>query len=115
MPLTDDNHGFFNRDRFATMKIGAYFINAGRGSHVIEDDLLAAVSSGHLAGASLDVFVTEPLPEDHPFWDHPHIEIWPHVAAQTNPDTASQQVAEALWAFHQGRRPDNLVDIIKGY
>ncbi|MGC6536971.1 MAG: 2-hydroxyacid dehydrogenase [Candidatus Puniceispirillaceae bacterium] len=115
MPLTDDNKGFFNRDTFAQMKVGAYFINAGRGSHVVEDDLLAAVTSGHLAGACLDVFVTEPLPDNHPFWDNPHIEIWPHVAAQTNPETASQQVAQALWAFHQGKEPANLVDRKKGY
>lgn len=115
MPLTDETKGFFNRARFAQMKVGAFMINAGRGGHIIEDDLLAAINSGHLSGASLDVFETEPLPEDHAFWGHPHISIWPHVAAQTNPQTASWQVAQALLAFHEGRAPANLVDRIKGY
>lgn len=115
MPLTDETRGFFNKSVFSLMKIGAYFINAGRGGHVIEADLLEAINQGHLSGASLDVFETEPLPSDHPFWDHPHITIWPHVAAQTNPQTAAKQVAEALFAFHQDRQPANLVDKAKGY
>ena len=115
MPLTAETDQFFHKDRFAKMKVGAYFINAGRGRHVVEDDLLAAVKSGHLSGASLDVFETEPLPEAHPFWDHPHITIWPHVAAQTNPQTAAKQVAEALLAFATGDAPANQVDRRKGY
>ena len=115
MPLTDDTRGFFNKARFAQMKVGAYLINAGRGGHVIEDDLLEAVNAGHLSGACLDVFEVEPLPEDHAFWGHPHITIWPHVAAQTNPQSASQQVAKALLAFHRGTVPENLVDKNKGY
>lgn len=115
MPLTDETRGFFNRERFAQMKVGAFIINAGRGGHIIEDDLLAAINAGHLSGASLDVFETEPLPQDHAFWSHPHISIWPHVAAQTNPQTASAQVAQALLDFHEGRVPANLVDKNKGY
>lgn len=115
MPLTAQTTGFFHKERFAAMKVGAYFINAGRGRHVIEADLLEAVGSGHLSGASLDVFETEPLPDDHAFWDNPHITIWPHVAAQTNPQTASEQIAKALLAFHSGDMPDNLVDRQKGY
>ena len=115
MPLTDDNRGFFNQAVFDQMKIGAYMINAGRGAHIVEDDLLSAIQSGHLSGACLDVFQTEPLPADHAFWHSPHIEIWPHVAAQTNPRTASDQIAKALLAFDEGRRAANLVDRTKGY
>ena len=115
MPLTDETKGFFHKDRFEAMKVGAYFINAGRGKHVIENDLLAAIVGGHLSGASLDVFETEPLPQDHPFWDNPHITIWPHVAAQTNPETASEQIAHALWAFHTGTTPENQIHRQKGY
>lgn len=115
MPLTDETKGFFNKAVFAKMKIGAYMINAGRGGHIIEDDLLAAINSGHLSGACLDVFDTEPLPDKHAFWGHPHITIWPHVAAQTNPQTASEQVANALLAFYQGTNPDNEVDKARGY
>lgn len=115
MPLTDETKGFFNKSRFAQMKVGAYLINAGRGGHVVEDDLLGAINSGHLSGASLDVFEQEPLPDNHAFWGHPHITIWPHVAAQTNPQTASEQVARALVAFAEGTTPDNLVDKDRGY
>ena len=115
MPLTDDNRGFFNAARFAQMKVGAYIINAGRGAHIIEDDLLGAINAGHLSGACLDVFQTEPLPETHAFWQSPHIEIWPHVAAQTNPRTASEQIANALRAFDEGHKAANLVDRNKGY
>ena len=115
MPLTADTTGFFNKARFAEMKVGAYIINAGRGGHIIEEDLLAAINSGHLSGASLDVFAQEPLPADHGFWGHPHITIWPHVAAQTNPQTASLQVAQALLALQEGREPANVVDRQRGY
>ena len=115
MPLTHETKGFFNAARFAKMKVGAYLINAGRGGHVREEDLLAAINSGHLSGASLDVFEVEPLPQTHPFWGHPHITIWPHVAAQTNPQTAAEQVARALLAFAEGIQPDNVVDKARGY
>ena len=115
MPLTEETTGFFDKAKFSKMKVGAYFINAGRGKHVIEDDLLTAINSGHISGASLDVFEVEPLPDDHKFWDHPHITIWPHVAAQTNPQTASQQIAKALVSFHKGTEPANIVDKKKGY
>ena len=115
MPLTDDTRGFFHKDVFQAMKVGAYFINAGRGGHVVEDDLLQALNQGHLSGASLDVFDVEPLPDDHGFWDHPHITIWPHVAAQTNPQTAAEQVANALLAFHENREAANQVDKKRGY
>ena len=60
-------------------------------------------------------FETEPLPQDHAFWDNPHITIWPHVAAQTNPETASEQIAHALWAFHTGTTPENQIHCQKGY
>ena len=115
MPLTADNRGFFDKERFSQMKIGAYIINAGRGAHIIEDDLLASIHAGHLSGACLDVFHTEPLPDDHAFWQSPHIEIWPHVAAQTNPRTASEQIANAILAFEEGRDANNLVDRVRGY
>ena len=115
MPLTDETRGCFNQSSFAKMKVGAYLINAGRGAHVVEDDLQQAISTGHLAGACLDVFVDEPLPPSHPFWANPHIEIWPHVAAQTNPNTAAQQVAKAIHAFATGQPAQNIVDRQKGY
>ena len=115
LPLTAETEGLFDAASFAAMPAGSYFINGGRGRHVVEDDLLAAVRSGHLDGAALDVFVREPLPEPHPFWAEPRISIWPHVAAQTNPDTAADQVARAVQAVMSGQMPENTVDKNRGY
>ena len=100
---------------FAQMPRGAYFINGGRGRQVVEADLLEAVRSGHLSGAALDVFETEPLPSEHPFWDEDRITIWPHVAAQTNPNTAARQVAQAISDCLNGIAPKNQVQRTRGY
>jgi phosphoglycerate dehydrogenase-like enzyme len=75
----------FNADRFAAMKRGAYFINIGRGACVVTDDLVAALASGHLAGAGLDVVTPEPLPSDHPLWTMPGVMLTPHVAILATP------------------------------
>ena len=115
LPLTEETRHLFRRETFARMKPGAYFVNAARGGHVVEPDLCAAIDDGGLAGAALDVFEEEPLPEGHPFWTHPKIRVWPHVAAQTNPRTAARQVAEAITEAMAGRLPDNAVDLARGY
>ena len=92
------------------MPAGSYFINGGRSRQVNEADLLDAVQSGHLDGAALDVFAVEPLPEAHPLWAEDRISIWPHVAAQTNPDTAADQVSRAIQAVLDGGVPDHVVN-----
>ena len=115
LPLTDETWHIFSADAFAAMPRGAYFINGGRGAQVDEAALLQAIVSGHIAGATLDVFEHEPLPDNHPFWDESRITIWPHVAAQTNPETAAQQVADAIMAVQAGHFPANLVDRQRGY
>ena len=115
LPLTTATANIYNAQHFAEMKQGAAFINAGRGKQVVEDDLIAAIDNGHLSGATLDVMVTEPLPEDHGFWDHPKINVWPHVSAQTNPETSGQQVAKAITDIREGRTPDNSVNVTRGY
>ena len=115
LPLTDETWHIFGADAFATMPRGAFFINGGRGAQVDEAALLQAIVSGHIAGATLDVFEHEPLPDNHPFWDESRITIWPHVAAQTNPETAAQQVADAIMAVQAGHVPANLVDRQRGY
>ena len=115
LPLTDETWHIFGADAFAAMPRGAYFINGGRGAQVDEAALLQAIVSGHIAGATLDVFEHEPLPDNHPFWDESRITIWPHVAAQTNPETAAQQVADAIMAVQAGHVPANLVDRQRGY
>ncbi|MBL6599922.1 MAG: glyoxylate/hydroxypyruvate reductase A, partial [Alphaproteobacteria bacterium] len=89
---------------------GAFVINAGRGQHVVDEDLLAALESGHVAGAALDVFHQEPLPPEHPYWEHPKVQVWPHVSAQSNADSAAEQVADAIRKVFAGQAPNNLVD-----
>jgi len=115
LPLTAATENIFNAHHFAQLKKGAAFINAGRGKQVVEADLIKALDQDHLRGATLDVMVTEPLPADHPFWDHPKVNVWPHVSAQTNPESASEQVAEAITDILAGREPRNSVNIARGY
>ena len=115
LPLTRDTRDLMDAGVFAAMPAGGFVINAGRGATIVEEDLLAAVQSGQIAGAALDVFRTEPLPQDHPFWDEPRIEIWPHVAAQTNPETAIRQIADNIHRITAGQPPVNQVDFSRQY
>ncbi len=115
LPLTAETENMFNENSFARMKKGAVFINAGRGRQVVEDDLISAIDNGPLKAASLDVMVKEPLPSEHPFWDHPKITVWPHVSAQTNAESAGQQVAKAIKDILAGQEPDNSVNVTRGY
>jgi glyoxylate/hydroxypyruvate reductase A len=115
LPLTPATRGIMNSDLFNRLAKGAFIINGGRGPQLVEDDLLDAIGCGQIAGAALDVFATEPLPQNHPFWAHPAITVWPHVAAQTNPNTAAQQVASAITAIMAGLEPENRVDWQRGY
>lgn len=115
LPLTPDTADIVNARTLAAMPEGAYVINSARGGHVDEDALLAAVDSGHIAGATLDVFKSEPLPSGHPFWAHPRIRVTPHIAALTNPRTAAEEVAENLRRLRSGKPLNNVVDPAKGY
>ncbi len=115
LPLTPATEGVLDRRAFAAMPAGGYVINAARGGHVVEEDLLAALDSGQIAGAALDVFATEPLPEDHPFWRHPKVRLTPHVAGLTRPETAARQIAENIRRAHAGQPLLNLVDPEAGY
>jgi len=90
-------------------------INMGRGAQVVDDDLLAAIDSGHLAGAALDVFNTEPLPPEHPYWLHPKVHMTPHMAGYTNPRTASPAVIENVKRLRSGQPLINIVDPKSGY
>ncbi len=115
LPLTPDTHGLLNADLFAALPRGAVVVNAARGGHVVEADLLAALDSGRLRGASLDVFVEEPLPPGHPLWRHPAVRITPHVAGITHPSRCAEQVATAVTAFRAGQPLPNRVDRQRGY
>ena len=115
LPLTPETEGILDATAFAAMPKGGFVVNAARGGHLVEEDLLSALDSGHLAGAALDVFRTEPLPAGHPFWDHPKVRVTPHIAGLTRPETASSQIAENIRRLRAGEPILNLVDPKTGY
>ena len=97
------------------MPKGACIINIGRGQHVVDNDLIAALDSGHLAGATLDVFRQEPLSTDHPFWTHPDITLMPHTARKTRPIDIVPQIVENVRRLRAGEPLLQLVNIEAGY
>jgi phosphoglycerate dehydrogenase-like enzyme len=116
-PLTPQTTGIFNREFFATLKPGAYFISVGRGRSTVTADLIAALNSGKLAGAGLDVVDPEPLPSDSPLWRLPNLIITPHVSADT-PLAEEQRIAvlrENLRRYVAGEPMLSVVDIERGY
>lgn len=115
LPLTPQTAGLLDASAFAAMPRGAYLVNMARGGHVVEADLIAAVRSGQLAGAALDVQAHEPLPPDDPLWDVPGIAITPHIAAQPDHATVASQFADNLQRLQQGQPLLNLVDRARGY
>jgi glyoxylate/hydroxypyruvate reductase len=109
LPLTPETRHLINAQRLAQLKPQAYFINVARGGHVVEADLIAALDSGQLAGALLDVCETEPAPNDHPFWDHPKIELTPHIAADTLMADAIEQIAQKVKRLSRGQAISGVV------
>ena len=114
LPLTTDTKRIFNKDVFLKMKEGVCLINAGRGDHIVEEDLISFCGN-KIKLAVLDVFGVEPLPKTHPFWVNKNIVIWPHVSAETNIETAAEQVAKAIKLIHSGKIPENKIDLSLGY
>ena len=115
LPLTPETENIINAEGLARLPEGAYVINAARGGHVNEADLLAALESGHIAGAALDVFKEEPLPDDSPFWDHPNVLVTPHVASLSSPKSSAVEIAENIRRIRRGEPPKDLVDMEAGY
>ena len=115
LPLTAETRGLLNAAAFAQMPRGASLVNLARGAHVVEADLLAALATGQLNHAVLDVFATEPLPPGHPFWSHPAITVLPHVAAPTDPRSAAMIAARNIAALRNNWALQHLVDRKRGY
>ena len=115
LPLTPETRGLIDARFLAALPPGAAFVNLARGAHAVDADLLAALDSGHLAHAVLDVFHTEPLPAGHPFWQHPNVTVLPHAAAATDERSAAAVVAANLRALERGAPIAHLVDRSRGY
>jgi glyoxylate/hydroxypyruvate reductase A len=120
LPLTAETRHILNRNLFAMLDrdspLGApVLINAGRGGLQNETELLACLNDGTLGAATLDVFETEPLPQDSPFWTHPNVLLTPHNAADTDPDAISKYVAAQIERHEAGHALQNVVDLKRGY
>lgn len=115
LPLTPATENLLNAERIARLPRGAVVINPGRGPLIDDAALIAALDSGHLAHATLDVFRQEPLPENHPFWAHPKVTVTPHIASETRAETASQVIAENIRRCEAGEPLLHLVDREAGY
>jgi glyoxylate/hydroxypyruvate reductase A len=115
LPLTPATRGLVGSKLLAQLPRGAFVINGARGAHVVDADLLAALDSGQVAAAALDVFDPEPLPADHAFWAHPRVIMTPHAASITIPSSAAPQVVENIHRARAGQALINLVDFGAGY
>jgi glyoxylate/hydroxypyruvate reductase A len=115
LPLTPETDGILHRAALEKLAHGAYIINVARGAHLVEQDLLALMAEGRIAGATLDVCRTEPLPAEHPLRREPRITITPHIAARTLRDESVRQIAEKIRALQRGDAVAGIVDRTKGY
>ncbi len=115
LPLTDDTRNILCRETLSQLMPDSYLVNIGRGEHLVEEDLLALLETGHLKGATLDVFRSEPLPEGHPFWSHKAVTVTPHVAAASLKEESVAQIAGKIRQLRQGLTPTGLVVRNKGY
>ena len=115
LPRTPATDNFLNRQTLAQLPRGAHIINAGRGESIDDDALLAAVQSGHIAGAVLDVFRTEPLPDEHPYWDEPNVTVTPHCASKPDPASASVVILEKIQKMKRGEPVEGIVDRNRNY
>ncbi|MDH4481512.1 MAG: glyoxylate/hydroxypyruvate reductase A [Rhodoferax sp.] len=115
LPLTPETENILNRRTLSQLQRGAYLINVARGRHLVEDDLLALLETGHMAGAMLDVFRTEPLPAGHPFWTHPRITVTPHTSARTLRSESIAQIVGKIQALERGEPVAGVVDLARGY
>ncbi|MCX7373003.1 MAG: glyoxylate/hydroxypyruvate reductase A [Alphaproteobacteria bacterium] len=115
LPRTRATEGILDRHCFARLPPGAHVVNVGRGEHLVEADLLAALDAGHVSGATLDVFRSEPLPPGHPFWRHPAIRITPHSAGLSTPEASARRILENLNRLRGGEPLLDAVERGRGY
>lgn len=115
LPLTAATRGVLNAGLFARMARGSWLVQIGRGEHLIEADLVAALDAGVLSGASLDVFATEPLPPDHPFWQDPRLRLSPHVASIADPAAAARQIVQSAREQRDGKPLSFAIERDRGY
>ena len=115
LPLTPETENIMNYNTLSNLQEGGYVINIARGAHLVDDDLLKLIDAGHLAGATLDVFRTEPLAADHPFWQHPKITITPHTAARTRREESVEQISMKIQALQHGISITGIIDPQRGY
>ncbi len=115
LPLTPETEGILNEDLFDRLPDGAAVINVARGQHLVDEDLLAALDRGKMCGATLDVFHTEPLPNDHAFWGHPNVLVTPHIASLIDPIAGGKRIAENIKKFDAGKPIVDLVPQGRGY
>lgn len=115
LPLTPQTRGIINSETLLALPDGAFLISLARGAHIVDRDLIEALDTGRLAGAVLDAFTEEPLPDNHPFWQHPKIVVTPHIASKTTPRTAAAEIAIDLRRLLAGKPPRHLVDVERGF
>jgi glyoxylate/hydroxypyruvate reductase A len=115
LPSTTATRGLLDAQRLASMLHGAFLVNLGRGVHVVDDDLLAALDSGQIGGAFLDVFAKEPLPSDHPYWRHSKVIMTPHMAGELLPRTAAKAVVAGIRRHMAGGGLSHVYDLSRGY
>lgn len=115
VPLTDETRGILCRKTLSRLPRGAALINAGRGGHLVEHDLLSLLDEEHLSAAILDVTDPEPLPQDHPFWDHPRILLTPHIASMTRADSAARALIANIRRHQAGQAMEGEVTRDRGY
>jgi glyoxylate/hydroxypyruvate reductase len=115
LPLTPATRGILCKATFEKLQPNAYVINPARGGHLVNDDLLAAIRDGAIAGATLDVFDQEPLPEDHPLWREPRIRITPHISASRLRGPVAAQIAGKIADLEAGKPVSGVIDLTKGY
>ena len=115
LPLTAETRGILDRRLFDCLPEGAALVNVGRGGHLCEHDLLAALEQGRIRAAVLDVYEPEPLPADHPFWEHPRILLTPHIASVTGLESAARVLIDNIRRHEAGQPMNGLVDRARGY